>query len=89
MAKINKHGLTMNGLRVAAGETKGLSPYDHGYVQISYDKSTGDIYTNYHYSIGGNWWTQYHDEEVITICTTHSPMTMQEIADAIWENLQH
>lgn len=85
---INKHGLKMIGIKAAAAETNGLNPYDHGYVQISYDTETGDILTNYHYSIGQNSWTQYDDSNIITVCYTHSKMTMQEIADAIANAMQ-
>jgi len=80
----NRHGLTMKGLRKAAGETKGLPGYYSGhYIQISYDMSDGEILTNYHYSLGQNSWTQYHSSDIITICNASSPMTMQQIADAI------
>lgn len=82
---INKHDLKMVGIKAAAAETNGLSPYDHGYVQISYDTKTGEILTNYHYSIGQNSWTQYNDPDVITVCYAHGKMTMQAIADAIAE----
>lgn len=53
MATINTYGIKMNGLRKAAHETKGLSPYGDIRTQISYDRDTGDIYTDDH--IGENW----------------------------------
>ena len=74
----------MQGLRKAAGETKGLTSYYSGhYVQISYDTSNGEILTNYHYNLGQNSWTAYNDADIITICNASNPMTMQQIADAI------
>lgn len=82
--KIDKHNLPMHGLRKASGETKDLAGYYSGhYVQISYDIQTGDVITDYHYSLGQNSWTKYHDANIITICNASEPMTMQEIADAI------
>lgn len=82
----NTYGLTMRGLRKAAGDTKGLTGYYSGhYVQISYDTSDGEILTNYHYSLGHNTWSQYHDSDIITVCNASEPMTMQQIADAIVE----
>ena len=84
MATINTHGIKMNGLRKAAHETKGLSPYGDIRTQISYDRDTGDIYTNDH--IGENW-SQYHDPAVITVCFTKRHMSQQEIADRIAEAL--
>ena len=80
----NTHGYVMHGLRRASGETKDLTGYYSGrYVQISYDRATGDILTDYHVSLGQNWWTQYHDPEIITVCNAVVPMTMRQIADAI------
>lgn len=87
MAKINKHGLKMHGLRAASGDTENYGYYSGQYVQVSYDRSTGDVLTNYHYSIGHNWWTQYHDPAIITVAMASNHMTMQQIADAIADKL--
>ena len=83
--KINKHGLNMRGLKSASGDTK-----DYGrncYIQISYNTRTGEVLTDYHYSIGGNSWTEYRDSDIVTIRNTSRHMTMQEIADAIAQEL--
>ena len=86
----NTYGLTIKGLRKTAGETKGLQGYYSGqYLQISYDMATGDIYTNYHCSFGQNSWSEYHDSDIIRICNASDPMTMQDIADAIYEAVQY
>ena len=83
--KTNTYGMKMTGLRKAAGETKGLRGYYSGsYVQISYDQDTGEILTDYHYSLGQNSWSEYHDPAVITVCNASKPMTMQQIADEIF-----
>ena len=79
---INTHGIKIKGLRKASGETR--SYIDAGsYDEIFYDRSTGEVWTRYQYSLGQNSWTQYHDINVIKICNTSRHMTMQEIADAI------
>ena len=84
--KTNTHGLKMHGLRKAAGDTKGLNGYYSGqYVQINYDTVEGMVWTNYHYSLGHSSWTHYDCPTVITVCTTSVPMTMQAIADAVYE----
>lgn len=84
MKKVNMYGYKMNGLKAAAAETKGLRGYyDAAYVQISYDRATGDVLTNYHVSLGHNSWTEYHDSDVVTVCYASEHMTMQEIADAV------
>lgn len=85
--KVNKHGLKMIGLKKAAGYTENYGVYSGHYVQISYDKNTGEILTDYHYSRGGNEWTAYHDNDVVTICYTSNKMTMQQIADAIYHTV--
>lgn len=87
--EVNTHNLPMNGLREASDETKDLTGYFSGqYVQISYNRKTGDILTYYHYSFGHNNWTVYHDPDIITVCTASNPMSMQEIADAIYEAVE-
>lgn len=78
---VNTYGMKMHGLKKAAGETKGLSYYRGDYVQISYDRSDGEILTNYHVST--NSWSEYHDPQIITVCNAREPMTMQQIADEI------
>ncbi len=82
--KVNTHGLKMVGLKEAAGETKELKGFfDPGYVQISYDTESGEVLSDYHYNLGHNDWTRYHDPNVINIGNFCEPTTMQEIADAI------
>ena len=72
----------MHGLKSASGNTKN---YGRGcYIQISYNTRTGgEVLTDYHCSLGGNSWTEYHDRDITTIKNTSRHMTMQEIADAI------
>lgn len=83
MKTINKHGLKMRGLKAASGETRNYGYYSGHYVQISYDTDTGDVLADYHYSLGQNSWTRYHDPAIISVATTSDHMTMQAIADAI------
>jgi len=87
--KINTYGLPMKGLKSAAGLTKNLKGYYTGhYVQISYNTKNGEILTDYHYNLGHNSWTQYHDKSIINIGNISEPATMQEIADMIKERLE-
>ena len=57
-------------------------------LQLNYDKSTGEVFTNYHYSLGQNSWSEYHDPNVKFICNLSSPCTMQQIADHIYNKLE-
>lgn len=82
--KLNKYGIKMNGLKAAAGETKALCPYGTLHIQISFDRATGDIITDWH--TAGSW-SEYHDTDIINVGTAKTPMTMQEIADAIKRRL--
>lgn len=85
MKKVNKHELKMHGLKSASGDTRN---FGRGcYIQISYNTRTGEVLTDYHCSIGGNSWTEYHCGDITTICNTGRHMTMQEIADAIAQEI--
>ena len=84
MAAINKHGYKMTGLKAAAGSTKDLTGfYSPEYVELFYDRSTGEVWTKYQYSLGQNSWTEYHSSDVLKIANISEPMTMQAIADMI------
>ena len=85
--KINKFGLKMRGLKTAAGESKCLrGHYDPRYIQISYNRATGDVITDEHYDLGHSWQTFYNNADIINIGNMCSPHTMQRIADRIaWE----
>lgn len=78
--KLEKYGIKMQGLKKAAGKTKGIDGWN-GYVQISYDLADGDVIAVYH--TGVNNWTRYHSNSIISVCNAREPMTMQDIADAV------
>lgn len=83
---LNKHGLKMCGLKRVAADSKSLNGYYSGrYLQLNYDKSTGEVFTNFHYNLGQNSWSVYHDPNVVVIGNISSPHTMQQIADLIFE----
>lgn len=82
--KVNKNGYKMVGLKAASGNTKGLRGYYSGeYCELFYDRSNGEVWTNYKVSLGQNAWTEYHDSNVMTVGNLDEPTTMQEIADMI------
>lgn len=86
--KLNLHGMAMKGLRKASGETKNLGGYYSGqYVELFYDRSTGEVWTVFQYSLGQNTWTEYHDKNAVKIGNISTPKTMQEIADMIYESV--
>ena len=90
--KVNTHGLKMVGLKAAAGDTKCLANcggyYSGHYIQISYDRVTGEILTTYLYFLGQNEWSVYHDPNVITIGNVSAPITMQGIANMIAHDIE-
>ena len=80
----------MKGLKKLAGETKNLKGYYSGeYIEIFYDEKTKEVWGKYHYSLGQNEWTEYHDKNIIKITTTSDPMTMEEIKEKIEEKLNN
>lgn len=83
MARINTHGLKIKELRKASGKTENYGAYSDRYNEIFYDRVTGEVWTIFQVSLGQNWWTEYHDANIIKIGNTQHHMTMQQIADAI------
>lgn len=83
MAKLNRHGLKMVGLRSASGNTINWSPRSGGYTEVFYDMDSGDVWTVDQVSLGHNSWTEYRSRDILRVCDTERHMTMQEIADMI------
>lgn len=77
--KVNKHNLKMNNLKAVCSETKSLMPWGKYYLQVNWDRNTGDIWTN---TLVGNSWVEYHDDNIISF-NVSTPKTMQDIADLI------
>ena len=86
MKKVNTHGLKMVGLRKACHQTVDWDARSGGHTQISYNRDTGEIYTDDH--IGQNW-TEYHDPAVVVVAETYRHMKMQEIANAIYNIVEY
>ncbi len=87
--KIDTHNLKMTGIKTVSGETKCLHGYySDYYLQLFYDRSTGEVWTTEHVSLGHNSWTRYHSEDVIDCGFLTSPHTMQEISDIIAESVR-
>ena len=81
---LNTYGLKMDGLKEAARATKGLGGYHSGeYIQLNYNPTTGEIFTNYLYNLGQKSWVDYPNCDVITICNIYRPTSAQKIANII------
>ena len=81
--EINTHGRKINleTLAIASDSTKGLGSRTGEYVEIFYDKSTGDVWGKYHWD--REEWTVYHDEDVTKVGLATRYKTPQQIADMI------
>lgn len=88
MTKVNTYGLTIKDLKKTSGFTKDYGYYSGMYVEIFYDRSTGEVWGNFQISLGQNSWSEYNDPDILKICNTSRHMTMQEIADEIHRVLQ-
>lgn len=81
---VNTYGLKMTGLDEVAKESRGLNgPYDAGYLQINYDIKTGEVFSNFLYSLGENSWVRYHDKAIHVIGNVARPCSAQQLADMI------
>lgn len=87
MAKVDTHGIKIKGLKKASGNTENYGYYSGKYDEVFYDRKTGEVWTVSRYSLGQNTWTVYDDPNVIKVCNASNHMTMQEIADMIYQRL--
>ena len=89
---LNYYQLKIKGIKKAVSELKANLPknntyYSGIYMQVNFDTNSGKILTNYHYSLGHNSWTVYHDKAVIFIGNYIKPAKMQEIINDIAQRL--
>lgn len=82
MKRINTHDLTIKGLKTACGQTADWPCGSGGHTDVYYSQDTGEIWTIDHV---GNTWTRYDDPSVITVCSTTTHMTMQQLADLVYQ----
>lgn len=67
--------IKMSEIKKVANETKGTNFRD-GHLQVSLDKSTGELLTNYHV---GESWTEYHDSNIVTVMCIRERMTAETL----------
>lgn len=80
--------IKLKGLKKLCSDTKNLSGYYSGeYLQINYEITTGEVWGNYHYSLGQNSWSEYHDKNIINCGNVSNPHTMKELVEIINEAL--
>lgn len=75
-------------LQEASRYTENFPVSEGKYVQIDFDRNTGEVLTSFHVSLGQNSWTEYHDPDVIHICTTHRHMSTKAIERKIKKELE-
>jgi hypothetical protein len=85
--EISTHGrnISKETLANASNSTKGLGSRMGEYVEIFYDKSTGDVWCKYHWD--REEWTLYHDDDVTKVGIAVRYKSQQQIADMIAETL--
>ncbi len=79
---VNKHGLTLKGLRQASGTT--CHCVGSSYFQIVYDMTEKRVSACYNWT--SQEWQEYKND-ILVVCTTREHMAMQEIADRVNEAL--
>lgn len=78
---IHERNINLETLINASNSTKGLGSRTGEYVEIFYDKSTGNTWCKYHWD--REEWTVYHDDDVTKVGIAVRYKTPQQIADMI------
>lgn len=78
--------MEIKGLRKAVREYKQYNAggaYSPEYGELMYDKSTGELWTDYFYSIGHNNWKKYDSADIVNLgCIMEQndmPVTMENV----------
>lgn len=81
--------MEIKGLKKIAGESKSLKGfYSPEYLQLNYNKETGEAWADFHHSLGHNSWNQYDDENILFVGNICEPMTMAQIKEMIENKLE-
>lgn len=82
--KVNKHDITMVGIRKVCSSLQGLG-YRRGEVEdIYYDRSTGKVSSLYSATGDlGRYRPYFDDADIIPVASVSKPHTMQWIADHV------
>lgn len=76
--------LKIKGIKKISGETRALNGYHSGqYLQVNYDRKSGEAWTDFHCSLGQNSWREYSDSNIISCGNLSEPATMAEIREMI------
>lgn len=86
--------LKIKGLKKAIGEYKRYNAggyYSPEYGRLMFDIESGELWTDYFYSIGHNEWNQYHSESIINLDRIMKKIgiavNMQNVKNFIAENI--
>jgi hypothetical protein len=76
--------LNIKGLKAISGETKSLKGcYDANYLQLVYNKETGEAWTHFFSDLGHSWQTHYKDNNIINCGNICTPKTQKELREII------
>lgn len=83
---INLHNrkIDLDSLVKSSKETVDLPPLS-GYYGLFYDRSTGEVWTVYHSNNPLSSWTEYRDDDVLSLGAVSRHVSAQWIADLIDE----
>lgn len=87
--KIETYGIAIDlkDLRETAKATTNYGDFSPAYDEVFYDRRTGELWSDYHYSLGQNEWTEYHSADIICIGKFVHHVTQQELMDCIKDKL--
>lgn len=82
--------LKIKGIKKIAVESKNLGGYYSGqYLQVNYDRITGEAWTDFHYSLGQNSWSEYHSSNIINCGNISEPVTMAQVREIIEQAVEY
>ena len=76
--------LKITGIKKVAGESKSLrGPYSSIYLQLNYDRETGEVWTDEFVDSNYSFRHIYHNENIINCGIICDPVRMNEIREMV------
>lgn len=76
--------MEIKGIEKVVEDSKCLTGRERGlYLQLNYNRETGEVWTDEHYNLGQNDWTEYDNKNIIRCGNICRPVTAKKIREII------